>query len=169
MRYVGGEGYFRKVGMNGFKFRGFSGVCSTLCPLQFFYSFINVFGCSFLHLFRYTMTDPISSISKDLVVLRGDDLDSDKTSTLTGLLGDERHETILECFQKHGWDDEQFSCAPNFSEFDELLCTIDSIPRTPSEPSEIKCVYMFLWYLGCLNTDVRVCVSREEEDSLVDR
>jgi len=131
--------------MNGFNFRVFSGVCSTLCPLQFFYSLINVFRCSFLHLFRYTM-DPIARISEYLVVLRGDDLDSDKTSTLTVLLGDERHETILECFQKHGWDGEKFSCAPNFSDLDEILCTVGSIPRGPSEPSEIrKCVYMYVW------------------------
>ncbi len=83
------------------------------------------------------MTDPISRISEYLVVLCGDDWDSQKTSTLTGLLGDERHETILECFQKNRWDGEEFSCDPNFSELDELLWTIDSIPRTPDEPSEI--------------------------------
>ena len=92
------------------------------------------------------MTDPIARISKYLVALCGDDLDSHKTSSLTGLLGDERHETILDCFQKHGWDDEEFSCVPNFSELDELLCTIGSIPRTPDESSEIhvnlsKCLY----------------------------
>ena len=111
-------------------------LCSTLSVTFFRKVHLFISCLPFLHSFG-NMTDTIARISEYLVVLRGDDLESHKRSTLTALLGDEKHESILECFEKHGWDGERFSCFPNLSELDELLCTIGSIPRTPDEPSEI--------------------------------
>jgi hypothetical protein len=76
------------------------------------------------------------------VVIRGHDLDSQKTITLACLLGDEMDPSILHCFEKYGWNGEFFTSLPNMSELDEILCSIGNIPRAssgkiPRELSEI--------------------------------
>jgi hypothetical protein len=88
------------------------------------------------------MTEAIARLSEYLVVIRGHDLDSQKTSTLACLLGDETNPSILQCFEKHGWNGEMFMSPPSMSELDEILCSIGDIPRAssakiPRELSEI--------------------------------
>jgi hypothetical protein len=88
------------------------------------------------------MTEAIAHFSEDLAVMCGHDLASQKTSTLTCLLGDEMDPSILHCFEKYGWNGEFFTSPPNMSELDEILCSIDNIPRAssgkiPRELSEI--------------------------------
>ena len=88
------------------------------------------------------MTEAIARLIEYLVVIRGHDLDSQKTNTLACLLGDEMDPSILQCFEKHGWNGELFMSPPSMSELDEMLCSIGNIPRAssgkiPRELSEI--------------------------------
>ena len=49
------------------------------------------------------MAEAIARLSEYLVVIRGHDLDSQKTSTLACLLGDEMDPSILQCKEKNPW------------------------------------------------------------------
>ena len=64
------------------------------------------------------------------VVVRGGGLVSQKTSILTGLLQDEKDASVVECFQKHGWNGTEFDSMPDFPTLDEVLCSIGNIPHT---------------------------------------
>ena len=103
-----------------------------------------------LELVWYAMGDRLGRITEYLVVVRGGDLASEKTSTLTGLLKDEKDTRVLECFQKHGWNGKEFVSMPDFPVLDEALSIIGNIPPS-SENFACNCV---IFQLACLNTDV---------------
>ncbi len=103
-----------------------------------------------LELVWYTMGDRLGRITENLAVVCGGDLASDKTSTLTGLLKDEKDTRVLECFQKHGWNGKEFVSMPDFPALDETLSIIANIPPS-SENFGCNCV---MCQLTCLNTDV---------------
>jgi len=92
--------------------------------------------------------DRLARITEYLVVVRGGGLVSQKTSILTALLQDEKDASVMDCFQKHGWNGTEFVSMTDFPALDEVLCSIGNIPdllQDEEEASVVECFQKHGW------------------------